>query len=182
MKISIEEIIDELSSNKDKGYKRFNKSAFTKLVNAVASDPDFISEVTKVKSGQPVGHKEIPISKNLRKWVKSTTEKLGLDPSETQIIMEESFDLPSMDWVYDFITEVIYIYIKTGNRFEFPKKDRFQGSLYLKELSKTTTERKQINPVTKEITGPFKITKEDHDELKVKSTCPKYLMTKEEES
>ena len=183
MKKELLEIIEEISAKRDdKGdiiYNRFNKRSFNKLINAIASDPEFKATVCKIKKGSITERNDITIGEDFRKWVRRVVESAGVDHTESEIVMSKDYRVPSMNWMYDMMCEAIYIYIKAGNRFDLPPKEDFAGSIYLKEIAKVENTRTHKNPQTKEIIGTFKITNEAHDELRARSTCPDYLTTKE---
>lgn len=184
MKEGLDEILKEISAKrKDNGeflYNRFNKRNFTKLVNALASDPEFKSEYVKVSKGEITKKTEVQIGKMLRAWIRKIVESAGVDSIESKFVLSEDYEIPNINWLYDFMCEAIYIYIKKGNMFTLPAKEDFCGSIYLREIAKTEKVRTFKNPHTHEVIGKYKITSEPHDELKTKSSCPKYLTDKEE--
>lgn len=179
---TLTEFLEEISAGRnDKGellYNRFNKKTFTKLINFMAGDPELTTTITHVSKGDIKSKEELEVSKNFRKWVRKVVESAGVDPSESEIILQKDFKIPNMDWLYDFFAAAIWLYIESGNRFDLHTKDDFAGSIYLKEVPASKKVSMARNPQTKEDLGLYEVESKEHRSLGVKSPCPKYLQAR----
>lgn len=176
--ISVKEVLDEIAATrKENGsfnYNRFNKKNFEKLMKAMLNDPNFKTEVAKVKKDE-LEIEEIEVSKEFRKFCKRIIEKAGVDKAESERILSEEFTFDNVSGLYEFFATAVYLYIEKGNRWDFiPKKD-FKGSICLKEVGESSKTAEARSPQTGESLGTFKTTKKSHKVLSVKSSCPKYL-------
>lgn len=167
-------IAAKIDENGNKKLNQFNRSNFDRLLNAAASDPDFVSQVAIIKKGEFEGYKDIACGKEFRKWMRHLVERAGIDSSESKIVEGKDFPVGNMSWMYDLFAEVLWLYLE-GNKFSLPKKEDFDATLALKDVassSKTAEMRKPGGPVI----GTFETTKKEHKVLTVKSSCPKYLV------
>ena len=179
--LTVKEVLEEISATrKENGsfnYNRFNKKNFEKLMKAMLNDPNFKTEVAKVKDNN-LEIEEIEVSKEFRKFCKRVIEKAGVDKAESERILSEEFTFDNVSGLYEFFATAMYLYIEKGNRFDLiPKKD-FKGSVSLKEVAKSTKTSAAHSPQTREYLGDFEVTKEAHKVLTIKSSCPKYLKTR----
>lgn len=156
---------------------RFNKRNFNTLMIALANDVDFKTEVAKMKKGEVVLEEIMP-TKKFRKWCKKLVEKMGVDRTDSEVIMTDEFVIENMDGLYDFFTEAVYLYMTAGNRFDLPSRYGFTGGIYLKDIPEKKSVAETKNPQTHEVIGKYERTRKAHKELKVKSSCPSYLSSK----
>lgn len=180
--ISVDEVLAEITATKkengDWNYNRFNKKNFEKLMKAMINDADFKTQVAKVKKGELDSVEEIEVSKGFRKFVKKVVEKFGVDKTESEKILTSDFTIDNVEGLYEFFATAMYLYIEKGNRFDLiPKKD-FKGSVALKKVKKSSKTSAAHSPQTREYLGDFEVTKEEHDVLVVKSSCPSYLKSR----
>ena len=179
--VTVEEALASMQAKKNKKGKtvinRFNKRNFNMLMVALANDLEFTSKVAKVK-GNDVHIEEVMVTKEFRKWCKKLVEKMGIDKTESEKILSSEFIIDNMDGLYEFFAEAIYLYMKAGNRFDFPSKDGFQGGMFIKDIPESVKVSDIRNPQTKETIGKYETTKKAHSQLKSKSSCPKYLSDK----
>lgn len=180
--ITVEEVLNEMrATRKDNGdynYNRFNKKNFEKLMKTMLNNPDFTTQVVKVKSGEISSIEDIEVSKNFRKFCKKVIEKSGVDKNESERILTDEFMFDSVDGLYEFFATAMYLYIESGNRFDLLPKKEFKGSVSMKHVKKSSKTVAVHSPQTREHLGDFEVTKEDHDVLVVKSSCPSYLRNK----
>lgn len=179
--VTVEEALKKCAAKtNDKGHvvlNRFDKKKFNTLMLAIANDPEFKVQVAKKTGGEVVLGDIFP-TKEFRKFLKKVVEKAGVDSKESELVLSDSFQIPSVEGMYDFMSAVIYEYLNAGNRFDFPNREGFTGSLMLKEIPETKKQYNSRNPRTNESIGLFESTKKKHKELKVKSSCPTYLSSK----
>lgn len=167
-------IAAKIDANGKKKLNQFNRSNFDRLLNAAASDPDFVSEVAIIKKGEFQGYKEIACGKEFRKWMRRLVERAGIDANESSVVESADFQIGNLSWMYDMFAEVLWLYLE-GNKFSLPKKEDFDATIALKDVdqvTKTAEMRKPGGPVM----GTFETTKKAHKVLTVKSSCPKYLV------
>lgn len=168
----VKDVLKEINPNGE--MKRFNKKEFNKLLTALMNDPEFTSEVARGKKGE-INVKEILPTKEFRKWCKKLLERVGLDSKEASVVLNKDFRFDSMEGLYEFFTEAMYLYMENGNKFDFlPKKD-FKATLSVKKVKKSTNVSDVYSPKDRKFLGKFETTKEAHKVLTVKSSCPSYL-------
>lgn len=177
--ITVEEVLQEMqASKKENGnfnYNRFNKKNFEKLMKTMINDPNFKTEMVKVKKGQLDSVEEIEVSKEFRKFCKKIVEKAGVDKTESERILTDEFMVDSVSGLYEFFATAMYLYIKAGNRFDLIPKKNFKGSIAIKNIEKSSKTSEAFSPQTRESLGKFEVTKDSHDILVVKSSCPSFL-------
>lgn len=178
-KQTVNEVLTEIAAKVDsdgkKTLNRFNRKNFNKLVEAVASDPDFKAQVAQIKKGEFDGYKDVAVGESFRKWVRGIVERAGVDSKESEIVASEDFPMGDMGWMYDFFAEVLWLYMQ-GSKFDIPKKENFAGAtLSLKDVEETITTGKKTKPGG-EVLGVFETTKKAHVVMKVKSGCPPYMV------
>lgn len=169
----VKDVLAEVSKEKEVG--RFSKKAFSKLLTAMANDPDFKAEVAIIKKGEFLGYEEIAIGAEFREWVKKVVEKAGLDSADSAVVAGADFKIPNMDWMYDFFAEAMWTYMESGCRFDLHKKENFKGSLSISDV-KAVHERKEVRkPGTNESMGLFDVDQKSYKKLVASSGCPSYL-------
>lgn len=170
---TVKDVLAEVSNEGEGG--RFSKKAFSKLLTAMANDPDFTAEVANIKKGEFLGYEEIAIGSEFRDWVKKVVEKAGLDSADSAVVTGADFKIPNMDWMYDFFAEAMWMYLEAGCRFDLHKKEDFKGSLSISNVA-AVKERKEVRkPGTKESLGLFDVDQKPYRKLVASSGCPSYL-------
>lgn len=181
-KESVEEVLTAIAAkvgaDGKKSLNQFNRSKFTRLMNAAASDPDFTAQVANISKGEFTGYEDVACGKNFRKWVRTIVEKAGIDPQESSVVEGSDFPIGDMDWMYDFFAEVLWLYLE-GNKFKLPSKQGFEATLYLKDVDETI-KTGEVKKPGGEVIGTFETTKGAHKELVSKSKCPKWLQKRKE--
>lgn len=170
--LSVEEALEVI--NKKGGYNRFNKKNFETLMVALLNDNTFNTKIAKYRKGN-LNVEEIFPTKKFRHWCKKLLESTGMDRKDAEVVLSDDFKIDNVDGIYDFFMAAAYEYMKDGNHFDFPSKEDFQGSIYLKKVKGSKKKTKQYNPKNRELIGTYLIEKEDHVELCSKSSCPSYL-------
>ena len=156
---------------------QFNKKKFNKLLLAFANDPDFKYTVEKTVGGK-VETEEIMPTKEFRKFCKKLVEKAGVDSHESEFVLTPEFTLDNIDGLYDFFTAAVYEYLNAGNKFDFPRRTDFKGSIILKDVEENSKVRDARNPRDGSYLGKFKTTEKKHKKLVAKSPCPDNLKEK----
>ena len=174
--ITVEEVLDEMRAtrkeNGDFNYNRFNKKNFEKLMKTMLNNPDFKTQVVKVKNGEISSVEDIEVSKGFRKFCKKVIEKSGVDKKESERILTDEFMFDNVDGLYEFFATAMYLYIEAGNRFDLLPKKEFKGSIAMKHVKKSSKTIAAHSPQTREYLGDFEVTKDEHNILSVKSPCP----------
>ena len=180
--ISVAEVLEEMSaSRKEDGtfnYNRFNKKNFEKLMKTMLNDPNFKTEVAHVKKGELDSIEEIEVSKEFRKFCKRIIEKSGVDKKESERILTDEFMFDNVSGLYEFFATAMWLYIEKGNRFDLLPKKNFKGSICIKDVKKSSNTKAAYSPQTRDYLGDFEVTKEEHQILSVKSSCPSYLKSR----
>lgn len=180
---SVNEFLDQVKDNKKSVSgeiipNKFNKKRFNEFLNILINDPDylleFVSKVQNVNDEDVIVTDVLNVSEQMRTWIKSIVEKVGVDKNESAIIMDSQFKIPAGD-LYEFVAAALYLFLKAGNKFDMIKTPTFTATLSLKNTAENVAERDSFNPQTKEKIGRFKITTKAHETLVVKNTTPKWL-------
>ena len=178
---SIEEALEDVKAKKNANgnivINRFSKKKFNALALAVANDVNYKSEVAKVIDGQP-SIEEVMVTKGFRKFCKKLLQSAGVDKSEAVRVEDGDFKIESIDGLYEFFTEVMYLYMNAGNKFDLPTREDFQGSLMIKEIGESKSTYEAFNPKDRTPLGKYEKTNKKHKELKARSTTPKWLSKK----
>lgn len=176
-------IIDDFKPKKKKKngdyvLNRFSKKQFNKLMKDLANDPSFVAKIAVTKNGELDHIEDVAVSKGFRQWCKQLIEQVGVDSSESAIVLEESFQFKNMDGLYEFFSTALYQYMNAGNKYDLMPTEDFKASLYIKKNPKTKKSRKGRNPITGEDLGVIETTYEPYSSLKAQSPAPKYLTKK----
>ena len=159
---------------KKKKQNRFNKNKFNEKMLSIMNDPSFVVNIARNRH-DGVKTKEINPTKEFRNWCKKLLEKCGMDKKEASAIMAKDFQFDTAAGLYDFFISVMYEYMNEGNRIDFIPREDFKGTLSLVDVPEKEVIRKHYNPQDRSFLGEFKEKKKKHKELRVKSSCPKYL-------
>lgn len=165
---------------------RFNKKKFADLLTTMANDVNFVTTVARsVNGGTEAEVEEIAVSKEFRKWLKKQVEKCGVDRMESEKILTDEFVIDDMNPFYDFFTIAMIEYMNAGNYFQFPTKPDFEATLSTKKVEKKSVTKDAYTPGKKEerqFIGTFTTHYGEHMEMKISSSCPKFLKKKEKAS
>lgn len=169
----------------EKGTKvlnRFNKKSFNTLMLAMANDVDFTTKVAKKVKNEDgtdgVELEDVMVTKEFRKWCKKLAENAGIDKAESERIMTSDFTINDVEGLYDFFATALYEYMNAGNKFDFPSKEDFEGSIFLKDMEETTKEYDGRNPKDGSFIGRFESKTKKHKVMATKSSCPSWLSEK----
>lgn len=162
---------------------RFNKKKFSELLTALANDTEFTTQVAKsVNGGTEFTVEEVAVTKEFRKWLKKQVEKCGVDRMESEKILTNEYVIDDMNPFYDFFTTAMVEYMNAGNYFQFASRPDFEATLSTKKVDKKSVTKDAYTPGKKnerQFLGTFTTHYGEHMEMKVSSSCPKYLKKKE---
>lgn len=163
---------------------RFSKKKFSDLLTALANDDTFVTKVARgVNGGTEAVIEEVAVTKDFRKWLKKQIEKCGVDKMESEKVLNTSeFVIDDMSPFYDFFTTAMVEYMNAGNYFQFPTRPDFEATLSTKHVEKKSVTKDSFTPGKKEdrqFLGTFTTHYGEHVEMKVSSSCPKFLKKKE---
>lgn len=154
---------------------RFSKKNFTNLMKAMANDPSFSIKVPVIKEGKKDHIENIMVTEGFRKWCKKLLEKAGFDKKESAMVLDSSFEIDTMDGLYEFFATALYEYMKAGNRFDLIPREDFKGSLSVVKKPKDKKVRDSRDPKTGKSLGTFEYTNESYHSVVASSPCPSYL-------
>ena len=182
--MTVKEALEEMRGTVDDSGKvklnRFNKRKFADLLVALANDSEFTTEVARsVNGGEECVVESVAVSKEFRKWLRKMVEQAGVDKMESERVLNaEEFTISDMSPFYDFFTTAMIEYMSAGNYFSMPTKPDFEATLSIPVVDKKVVTKEAFTPGTAESRkslGIFETTYEKHRELKVSSSCPKFL-------
>ena len=168
---TFKEVFDELKASQNmskngKVIKTFSKTDFDRLIKAFLNDNDYTTQMYSKKDGEGVT-KDVAVIQQLREgFIKPILTLAGVDKQEASTMAKE-IQISSVDGLYEFISEAIYVYMSAGKKFEFMRKEDFTGSTTLADLLEVEKMYRVVG------TGnEVKIRKEAHKKLIGQSKCP----------
>lgn len=171
----LESITAPKKDNGDFKYNRFNKKNFNGVVTSIINDTDYTLPVAKVKGDELDTVENVEVSKKFRKFIKQQAEQLGVDKAESEKVLSEEYQFKNADGLYELMSAAMIEYLERGNTFDLPTTPNLKASLKVKNVKGSVTTAEAKDPKTKESLGWYETTKEDHEVLKVSSSCPKFL-------
>ncbi len=160
------------TSSSGKEIKTFSRTDFDKLASAFLNDVEYKTESVAMRGGK-LERKTVEPVKALRGLIRKVLIDFGVDKQEAEKIMDSTYEIKSVDGIYELCSELVYQYINAGKKFDFMTKEDFSGSILLKEVDEVVTEHKDIK------TGePYRVKKKKHKVLEKKSKVPKWLKNK----
>lgn len=182
--MSVKEALEEMRGTVDVNGKvklnRFNKRKFGDLLTALANDDTYITQVARgVNQGKECVIEDICVSKDFRKWLRKIVEQAGVDKLESERILNPAeFVINDMNPFYDFFTTAMVEYMDAGNYFSMPTKPDMEATFSIKDVDAKKVTKEAFTPGTSETRksiGVFETEYEKHREIKVSSSCPKFL-------
>lgn len=165
----VEELIKQERENLKKA--TFSKTTFVKLMATYINEPEFKSHVMKINNGEETAEvlDDYPVKK-FRKLVRTVLVDFGVDANDAEKIMTEyKFKEKDMEGMYDFMSDFIYQYLKTGRRFKLFDKVDMNASIIAKEV-KADAKDYEANE-----RRPFsRVEWNDHKKVKIQSSCPEW--------
>ena len=178
--MSLDEALEDIKAKeKDNGeliVNRFNKKKFETLLLALANDLNFTTEVVKVKNKEKMTE-TVEVTKKFRKFCRKLLEAAGVDKMESVRVEIESFIIPSIEGLYEFFTEAMYLYMEYGNQFDFQLKEDFKGGIRLVDVPESVKVYESKN-LDGSKNGTIKKKTKKHKKLKAKSSAPSFLSEK----
>lgn len=148
--------------------KTFSEGLFNELGTALLNDPEYEVTSVAVKKGELVEEKTRPVEVLRKQVIGSVAKAAGSDTAEQdKLVAEHQF--PRLD-LYGYVDATMQEYLGLGKKFQFTRKEDFQGSI---EMSKQDACIKDVKrpgstEVSKQRQGAY-------TKLKAKSTCPSNL-------
>ncbi|HEY8401796.1 MAG TPA: hypothetical protein VIK89_11060 [Cytophagaceae bacterium] len=181
---SFQEVFDEIKGKisvsnrggKPKLVKSWSRSDFDRLAKALVNDVDYTIDAVSIKNGE-VQKKEIKPVQLYRNTIRAILQDFGVDKQEAARIMDSSYEIRSVDGLYELASELIYKYMEAGKKFDFITREDFMGSLTLREVDESVSEHKSISK-DGEPSKTFKVKKGKHKQLEKKSKAPRWLKTR----
>ena len=155
------------------GKGAFSQSGFGDLVSAVVNDTTFkIKQYDK--DGKVTG--EVSVSELIRDDIKKTLEKAQY-PQKSEAAVIDSAEIVTTG-LAKAIPQIVMQQIACGKKFELPAQPKVQGSIYLQDVPGKVKVSPVRDPKTQQDLGTSTSTTKDHIQIRAKSSCPSYLLTK----
>lgn len=170
------EIKEGLSvSAKGKPVKTFSRTDFDRLAKAFINTPDYEATTVSLKGGE-LQEKSVKPVEGFRGMIQAILRDFGVDKAEAERVMSDSYEIKSVNGLYEFVSELIYVYMDAGKKFDFLPKDDFVGSILLDEIEESVKDY----PIKKKdgSTVTYNVTKKKHKVLNKKSKCPQWKKSK----
>lgn len=170
------EIKEGLSiSAKGKPVKTFSRSDFDKLAKAFLNDVNYSTEVYSTRNGE-VQTKTVNPVQGFRGMIQAILRDFGVDKAEAERVMDSTYEIKNVNGLYEFVSELIYVYMDAGKKFEFMSKEDFIGNISLDEVEET--EKDYIIKKKDGSVNSYKVAKQKHKVLNKKSKCPQWKKSK----
>ena len=131
--MKVNEFLDSIRPDGN-SISRFNKSQFIDFLSVVANDDEFIPKYARTK-GDSYAEYDVNVSKEFRKTIRKILIKLGLDKTDTKVIMDYDFTFDDLSGLYELFTTAMYEYMANGkHKFEIPSRKDFNGYLYILDV------------------------------------------------
>lgn len=179
---TFKEVKAELIANVKRGKNgniihSFSKTDFNEMINAMINDPEYQMETVKVVDGELTNF-STPVVKEVRdKLLIPVLMKAGVDKAEaTELASTFRYSNNQTSCLYDFVVDAIYQYMDAGKKINFPNRQDFNGSIYLKDVDEEIVER-DIRDIKdhKTIIGHKKEKRGRHKTIVKKSSCPAWM-------
>jgi len=168
---SLNETMKRITSNIKKSKKgnpigSFSRNDFNQLVNAYMNDTSYQMDYCVIRDGKKEVQ-TIPVVKEFReKVLVPLLVEFGVDKQEAvRVIDSYKFKQNQTDGFYELIMDIVYRYMETGKKLNFPSREDFNGSIRLKDIEGGVT----VNREGK------KVERKNHKSLVKKSSCPSWL-------
>lgn len=169
----VEELIKQERANLKKA--TFSKTTFVKLMATYINEPEFKSHVMKINAGEETAEvlDDYPVKK-FRKMIKNVLTDFGVDAADAEKIMSEyKFKEKDMENMYDFMSDFIYQYLKTGRKFKIFDKVDMNAAIIAKDV-KADAKEYEAN----EKRAFSRVEWNDYKKVKVQSSCPEWEKTR----
>lgn len=150
--------------------KTFSFTAFVELMTDYVNEPEFESHVMKMEDEQTaVEIKSYPV-KHFRKILRSVLLEYGVAEKDADTVMTDyKFKKKDMEGMYEFITDFIYQYLRTGRRLQVFNKRDMNLSIIANDVEEFIKPYPG-NEKRKDTTIRYK----NHKKVSSKSSCPKW--------
>ena len=155
--------------------RTFSKDTFYDVLVNYLNEPEYTTKTVKKKSDQAILVADQPVKK-FRKVLKNVLIDFGVakDDAET-VVTSYKFDKKTVDGMYEFITEFLYAYLKTGKKLKLFSKEDVDTSL---EMIDKKAEKDKERKFKGELVGYEDI--EDHVIVKSSAKAPDWKRVKKD--
>lgn len=162
--------------------KVFSMDTFTELLATYINDPEYMALNIKNQNGVATEIESYPVKK-FRKVIKNVLEDFGVDKKDSEAIMSEyKFKKKDVREMYDFISELIYLYMNTGKKLNLFKKADVKASIEFVDVDEFEKEypiyKKNEKTGKSEKVGVSHIKAEKHKKVKADSSTPDWKKSK----
>jgi len=174
---SFSEVFAEIKANvsvskKGKPVRSFSRSDFDKLAKAWLNEVGYKVEAVSTKDGELVKKDVFPVQE-FRNMLKVILQDFGVDKQAAAKVLDASYEIRNVDGMYEICSELPYVYMDAGKKFDFIPRENFIGSMLLDEVGESVGEFTDIRSKEK-----IHVQKKAHKILQKKSKCPKWLKSK----
>lgn len=150
--------------------KVFSLTTFTELLTDYINEPEFESHVMKMEDEDTaVEVKTFPV-KHFRKLCRRMLVDFGVAEKDAETVMTDyKFKKKDVEGLYEFMTDFVYQYLRTGRRLQMFNKRDMNLSIIAAEVEGFVKEYPG-NDKRKSTTIRYK----DHKKVSAKSSCPKW--------
>lgn len=175
MSKKLDEKIAEIRKNLVK--KTWSFEAFVDLLTDYINEPEYESHVVELEAGED-GEKAAAIIKTypvkkFRKTIKNILMDFGVDEEyASKVETDYKFKKKDVETMYDFMTDFIYQYLKTGRKLQLLKKEDVVLDLIMEDVKADGKAYKGND----KIKGSY-VKHDAYKKVKATSKCPAWLKT-----
>ena len=155
--------------------KAFSRDTFDKLLVTYLNDPEFQSHNMTKKPADNVAIKtpDYPVKK-FRKILYRILIDFGVDAKDAETVKTTyKFKNKTVDGMYDFLTDFIYQYLKTGRRLNLVNKEDMVASIIAEDVEAVKGKKRRMVKDGQSVEiDPVNIA--EHKVVKVKSSAPEW--------
>lgn len=135
----------------------FSKSKLAQMTQALLNDPDYETEIVKLKNDEFVTETIKPVREFREQMLGKVLADHGIDKQQVQASIEDyKYSLRQAETMYPLMAETVEQWMRLGNTFRFNDKKDFSGAILLRDMpggdktyrdpSKGTEVRTRIDP------------------------------------
>lgn len=149
------------------GKGSFSKAGFADTVSAFANDTSFKLD-TYGKDGKKNG--SVNLSELIRADIKKTVEKAGY-PQKSEAAVFDTAEIVTKG-ISEAIPYIVMEQIKCGKKFDLPRQEKVQGSVYLADVPGKTKLSKIRDVQSQKELGTVETKTKDSVQIRAKSPVP----------
>lgn len=169
-------IIEKIKQDRENLVKKtWSKSYFIDLLTDYVNEPELESHIIELKrdeNNEEVAKvvKEYPVKK-FRKTIKKILIDFGVDEKDAEKVMTDyKFTKKDVETLYEFTSDFIYHYLKSGKKLQVFKKEDAELSLIMEDKE----EGEKTYDGNEKRKGSL-VKNKKHKKIKAESKCPKWL-------